>query len=120
MKRIFLALALLPALPLPALAGEKSVSVPAVAVDGRGAHRHGSPPVTIGSGGTDVVADDTTGTIRFLIDGEEKAFLDADGFHISGDLFVGGSSVDDGPSGFDNALKGRLNNKRSKEGTSAQ
>jgi len=86
MKRILLALALLPLLAMPA-AAEKTQ--------------------TIGGEKAALVVDDETGTIRFLINGEEKAFLDESGLHVRESINYGRNLTDYGPSGFDESVKER-------------
>jgi len=90
MKRILLALALLPLLSLPVLAEDT-----------------GHPPAMISSGGTQIIADDRTDTIHFIINGEEKAFLDADGLHVQENIHYGGTIKDYGTEGFDTHVKGQ-------------
>lgn len=85
-KRIWLlgaGAALLLAIPA-ALAATKSVS---------------ATPETafrLGDGKTAVVVDQERGVIRFLIEGQEKAFLDAGGLRVNGDVTYTGTIKDSG------------------------
>jgi len=45
-----------------------------------------------------IVVDEETGTIVFVVEGEEKARLDADGLHINGSIDYTGTIADIGPS----------------------
>ncbi|WP_319231066.1 hypothetical protein [Draconibacterium orientale] len=56
----------------------------------------GSPPVIMGGGDTQIIVDDRTDVIRFVINGETKAFLDARGFFVVNDLSYGGMLTDVG------------------------
>ena len=49
---------------------------------------------------TRIVVDEETGVIRFFIEGEEKARLDAAGMHVRGNVNYGGALMDYGRSGF--------------------
>lgn len=50
----------------------------------------------LGDGKTAVIVDQERGVIRFLIEGQEKAFLDASGLHVNGDITYTGTIKDSG------------------------
>lgn len=50
----------------------------------------------LGGEKTAVVVDQERGVIRFLIEGQEKAFLDASGLHVNGDVAYTGTIKDSG------------------------
>jgi len=53
------------------------------------------------SGDTRIELDEQAGVIRFFIDGQQRAFLDADGLHVRDALDYGGVLVDVGKAAFD-------------------
>lgn len=48
-----------------------------------------------------VVTDDATGTIRFVIDGKEVGRFSEAGFSVRNDITYGGLMIDHGPAGYD-------------------
>lgn len=56
---------------------------------------------------TEVVQDDETGAIRFLIDGTPVAQIDATGLYVRHDIAYGGASLDAGPAFIDDYFAGR-------------
>lgn len=62
--------------------------------------------LTIGQAAADKVAatrieaDEKAGVIRFIVEGEVRAVLDASGLHVQGDIGFGGVMTDYGAEGF--------------------
>lgn len=52
------------------------------------------PDQSAESPATRIEIDEQAGVIRFVIDGEERAVLDADGFHVDGDIDYAGTITD--------------------------
>jgi hypothetical protein len=57
---------------------------------------------------TAVVADDESGVIRFMVDGRERAWIDATGFYIHGDVTYAGALTDTGDAFFAQRRKGAV------------
>lgn len=54
---------------------------------------------------TRIEVDERAGIIRFFIDGQEKATLNADGLHIQGDIDYAGTIRDVGAAGSDSPAR---------------
>lgn len=65
-------------------------------------HAHGASASD--SPRTAVIADEQSGAIRFVIDGQEVARFAPNGLHVRNDMLFGGVITDVGPAAFDNLL----------------
>lgn len=66
------------------------------------------PPPALGDAQrVNIVTDQENGVIRFVIDGKETAFVDAEGINVRGNVSYGGIQLDFGDTGFDTLTKGR-------------
>lgn len=53
----------------------------------------------------EIVEDQEAGVIRFMIEGREKAILDAAGLHVREDIYFGRQIIDIGEDGFDEHVR---------------
>lgn len=83
------------------------LSFPVAAASDTAARETGEvAPSTLGDGKTALVVDPTDGTVRVLIDGQEKLRIDAAGLHVQGDVSYSGMISDSGDSAAEPAQKG--------------
>lgn len=73
------------------------ISVSALAASDTPREETGTSEVsTLGDGKTALVVDPKDGTVRVLIDGQEKLRIDAAGLHVRGDIVYSGALEDTG------------------------